>query len=421
MKRIFILFTIIQISRLIYADTDFGGSAEISALGLIPQNEYSSPTNPDNQIMQLGDVNINSSMLFRLDAWDDLTNFESMFKISYYPIGSLLYNPPAPGAELVKEMIDKVGENIISLDIYRLFIDFSLFENLTVSIGRKPYFIGYGYGWNPSDNLNPLKDPANPDAELKGLDSLSLLWSYENLLNLEVITALNKEIFKMGVNYSDLAFAANLSVILDGIELVTTSYLNLNDERSSKVNSLGFAFKKDLFGMGIYGELILLDGSRNQFILNSTPAYKEDLTTSFLVGAEYLFESDTNVVLEYYFNGEGYSRDERSSYEEFLELTYQTYGYPSVLHRDSNYTKQYLLLNINQSLYDYNTTLGLAAIYSIDSTNLMLAPTIELEISENMNIVITYSGQLDFVEDDLTEFELSPMKQMYNLSFKYSF
>lgn len=399
------------------AESDFYGSADISAIALIPVDNYNSLINPQNEYMNIRDLNISSSVIFRLDAYDEKSNLESMFKLNHYPIGTFLYNPSDPQSEVIRAMLMETGESIISLDIYRLYIDYSILENLNVSIGRKQFFMGYGYGWNPVDNVNPLKNPEDPDAELKGVDSISLEWNIENILNVRLLTALNREIFTQGVNYNEMIVSSDISLILEGLELLLTGSYNLQQERNNKVNSIGFGFKKDIFGLGVYSEAIVLDGSRNKFPEGLSTYYKEEIIYNFLFGFEYFFTSETNMIIEYYFNGEGYEREDRLNYRDFLQLT----GGLEILHRNSTYNRHYFLLNLAQPIYDLNTTLNFTSIYGIDSLNLILTPSVEVSISSNMDIKLSYYSTFDFIDDDLTESELSPIKHAFNINFKYSF
>ncbi|MGL1893693.1 MAG: hypothetical protein OCD02_18785 [Spirochaetaceae bacterium] len=396
MKKILLLIMFYLVS-ILYAETNFSGTSEIKAMGLIPIDDYDSLINPDNQVMNINDLCLLPSIQFKIESYDEYSNFESLFKVSNYPIGSLLYNMDPSLVSFVSE----TGEFITTFNILRLFIDYTPVDNLTLSVGRKSYFMGFGYGWNPVDNLNPQKNPENPDSELLGIDSISATWSYENLLNLRVVTALNQQLFEMGADYDDLGFGLDLSLILEGIEFLGTGYINLDEDNDLKENSVGIAVKKDLFGIGLYGEGIYLDYS--------------DYKINYLIGMEYLFETDTFVTVEYFYNDEGLNKEARLEYKTLLESD------PTPLYTSGYYTKQYLLLNISQSLYDYNSTLGLAAIYSIDSTNLMLSPSIDIDVSENMNLNLSYSGLMDFNEDDFTETDISPVKHIFSINFKYSF
>lgn len=337
-----------SLSICLWAETEFSGTAEITAMGLIPIDK----------------VTLTPSIIFRVDAWDEKTNFESLFKV--------------------------VNSESVSLDILRLFIDYSLLDNLAISIGRKPFLMGYGYGWNPVDNINSQKDPQNADSELRGVDSVSVQWNLLNLLDVRILSVIDY------TDFDDLSFAGDISLILNGIEFLTTGVYG-------DVNSIGLAFKKDIIGTGLYGEGIIY-------------FYDDEYKINYLIGGEYLFPTDTNVIVEYFYNDLGFDKDERLEYQAALaaeEDVEQITG--------SYYTKQYLLVNIAQSLYDFNTTISIGAIYSIDSKTLTMAPSVDLDISENMNINLSYFGIQDFIDDDFTESDLSPIKQGLGITFKYSF
>ncbi len=344
----FILIVVLSISVTLWGETEFSGTAEINSMGILP----------------LDKIILTPSIVFRVDAWDEKTNFESMFKAA-----------------------NSDDSESVTFDVLRLFIDYFFLDNLTISMGRKPFLMGYGYGWNPVDNINSKKDPSNPDSELKGIDSVSIQWNLLNLLDVRILSAIDY------TDFDDLSVAGDISLILNGVEFLATGVYG-------DVNSVGLAVKKDILGAGLYGEGIVL--------------FHDDYKFNYLIGLEYLFPTDTFVIAEYFYNDMGYDRDERLSLsllsiEEF-PLIYSSY-----------YTKQYLLINITQSLYDINTTIGLGAIYSIDSKTLTIAPSMDIDISENMNINISYFGIQDFVDNDFTEADMSPIKQGIGLTFKYSF
>lgn len=342
----FILIMLMSLSVTLWSETELSGTAEISSMGILPMDK----------------VILTPNLIFRVEAWDEATNFESMFKVT--------------------------NSESVSLDILRLYIDYYLLENLTISMGRKPFLMGYGYGWNPVDNINSKKDPGNPDSELNGIDSVSVQWNFLNLLDVRLLSAIDY------TDFDNLSFAGDISLILDGVEFLTTGVYG-------DVNSVGLAAKIDILGAGLYGEGIIL-------------FYDDNNKFNYLIGLEYLFPTETNVIAEYFYNCMGYDKDERLAFSllssEELPLIYSSY-----------YTKQYLLINITQSIYDFNTTISLGAIYSIDSKTLTIAPSVDIDISENMNMNISYFGIQDFVNDDFTEFDLSPIKQGLSLLFKYSF
>lgn len=412
------LIILILISYPVFTQTEFSGNAEVSITGLIPEDNYDSPVNPDNQY-GIKDFSMSPLIVFDISNYDDLTNFEAKFTLSSYPIGSLIQfmgqSADPQTQSLLGEYINQTGETINTFELERVFLDIMLTESLTFSVGRKPFLIGYGYGWNPTDNINPLKNPEDPNAELKGVDSLTLNLDM-GISTVRSILILNREILTQGTNYDHLAIASDINFYLDGLDLMFTGYYNFSEERSSKVNSAGAGFKVDILGIGFYGEGIVLDGSRN-LIPNKLgiPEYKEDPVFNILGGLEYVFETDTSAVLEYYYNGEGYDKDEREMYETYLKNA------PFPLHRSSNYTEQYLLLNLSQSLYDLNSTAGLTTIFSIDSQNLTLSPSYEISFSENTNIKFSYTGILNFNSDDFTERELSPIKNLFNMTITYAF
>lgn len=418
-KKILLIF--IFTTSYIFSETQFGGSAEISLLGNIRENDYSSIANPDN-INGVKDISISPSLIFDISNYDELTNFEGKFSLNSYPVGMIFYSLSQTEIEqnFLKEIFQETGESVNTFELERLFIDLQLLDSFSISLGRKPFLMGFGYGWNPTDNINPLKNPQDPNAELKGIDSVSGNFDF-GIAAINTVLILNKEIFTIGVDYNHLSLGSNISLYLDGLDIIVSGHYNFSDKRTPKVNSLAFGFKVDLFGIGLYGEAIILDGSRNKFPSSLTAEYKEDSLFNILVGAEYIFPTDTSLITEYYYNGEGYSKDERVDYRNYLISTTELYGMPDILHRSSNYSKHYFLLNISQPFYNINSTGNITTIYSVDTYNMTLTPQLSIDISENSNIELSYISLFDFTDSDLTEYNLIPMKNIFSASFKYAF
>lgn len=413
--KIFILSFLLSTSC-IFSETEFSGKVEVSLMALVPEGDYTTPTNPSN-VYGFKDFSMSPSLVFDISNYDDLTNFEAKFSLGSYPIGYTFKNLSPQDDEtqkLLDSYFETTGESINTFELERLFLDIQLIDNLAFSIGRKPYLLGYGYGWNPTDNINPLKNPEDPNAELKGVDSVSLNMDL-GVSTIRTILIVNKEIFTQGTSYEHLALAADINFYFDALDLILTGYYNFSNERTEKVNSLALGFKKDILGIGLYGEGIILDGTRNKFPDAGSANYKEDITFNLLGGIEYVFTTDTSAILEYYYNGEGFSKNDREAYNNLLKSS------PTPLHRSSNYTEHYLLLNLSQPFYNLNSTGNLAAIYSIDSTCLTVSPSYEISFSENTNIKLTYSGLFDFGSNDFTERDLSPIKNMFNLNISYVF
>ncbi|MBA7651504.1 hypothetical protein ES703_59323 [subsurface metagenome] len=62
----------------------------------------------------------------------------------------------------------------------------------------------YGYGWNPINFANPLKDPFDSDQELKGVDALTIRYYLGNLFTIKLAGIYREELFTNGVDYSNL-------------------------------------------------------------------------------------------------------------------------------------------------------------------------------------------------------------------------
>ncbi|MCK5154701.1 MAG: hypothetical protein KAQ93_10120, partial [Spirochaetales bacterium] len=169
MKRILLIIFITTVLLLpIFAQADFSGSADITFIGNIPESDdYNSLLNPGN-ILGIQDFVMMSALIAKLDAGDESTSFSAWFSMKEYPIGQGLLtaaylDPTQTGA--VYELVSASGDKIYTFDLMRLSANVYLTDNISMEIGRQSMLTGYGYGWNPIDFANPLKNPADPDAD----------------------------------------------------------------------------------------------------------------------------------------------------------------------------------------------------------------------------------------------------------------
>jgi len=176
-KILFIIITAAVILLPMFAQADFSGSADITFIGNIPESDgYDSLMNPGN-ILGIEDFVMMPSLIAKLDAGDESTTFSAWFSMKEYPIGQGLLAstyvsmqagyPDSLDYLYTSEFIAAAGDRIYSFDLMRLSANVYLTDNLSMEIGRQSMLTGYGYGWNPIDFANPLKNPADPDAELR--------------------------------------------------------------------------------------------------------------------------------------------------------------------------------------------------------------------------------------------------------------
>lgn len=397
------------------AETDFSGRADVTFTGLLPGKEYSSLLNPENAA-GLKELTVKGSFLFKTESWDENSEMGLWVKIKDYPVGTPLSLLSAPEqAGYITGFLTEYGDRINTLDIMRLYITWNTGDKGTLSLGRKQYLLGYGYGWNPADNVNSNKDPQNPDAEMVGVDSVIIEFSPLENLSLRLAGISSPGDFTEGIQYQDIRTAGDMLLSLQGVELLLAGVWEFNEENDS-VSSAAAAFKADLRGLGIYSEASFQKGSRNLFPADTGYQRKEQWLFTLLAGAEYTFPTETTVIAEYFLNGEGYDKRERENYAALLIDGNYFPGY-----KPGFWSRHYGLLNIFQSLYSLNSDFTLTALWSIDTQSLFIGPVWTWNISENSQLQFSYSGFFFFNDKEITEKQLLPMHNVFQVQAQYTF
>ncbi len=426
MKKIFLLYFITTVSLIpLFAQTDFSGSADIGIYANLPQaKSFSSILSRSD--LGVEDISMIPSFIAKLDAGDEKTSFSAWFSMKEFPIGQGLlaaaYSDPAQTGS-VFELVSATGDKIYSFDLMRLSANIYLTNNISMEVGRQSMLTGYGYGWNPVDFANPLKNPADPDAELRGVDAVSLRMYLNDVVSLKLFGMLPENLLSTGMDYEEIKPGGELTLNFPGMEIKLSGLWDYDSTEGSDAYTpaAGAAVMLDLFGIGVYGETAARRGSRNYFTDGiSLLTRKTDWLFSGLAGMEYTFESELYAVVEYFFNGEGYDKSERLDFKNTLKGTGPASDLMN-LYSPGYFSEQYILLNLMQPLYDIDTDLNLSAIYSLDSGALTVMPSVNYSFSGNFSVTMTYTGMFDLGNNDFNEITALPVRHILSSVFTYSF
>jgi hypothetical protein len=152
----------------------------------------------------------------------------------------------------------------------------------------------------------------------------------------------------------------------------------------------------------VHGEASLQKGTYRYYVNQTDPGYyefiqkrreSEQFYPKVLVGGQYTFSDNTNLILEYYHNQEGYSSSEWRDYFEFLKLGGERYKDESrcvsylllgnTYFNLTNFRQNYLFLRMSKpnimDLFEISSN----NIYNLDDASLL------------MNVKIDYQGMQD--------------------------
>jgi hypothetical protein len=405
---------------LLYAQIDVSGQAEISLqmLPVLPYtaDRFDSPVNPANA-GGIHDVNLDMAVTFKLDAGGEAGTLTLWLAVDPYDMAGLLLAAAAGDSLQGQAVAESLPvSDPAALSILRANIAWYIGQALVLRVGRQSMLTGYGYGWNPMDFTNPVKDPFDPKAELRGVDALSVLVYLGNLLSLKLAALLRPGDFTGGMDFGQLQGAAELSASLPALEVKLSGYYDHDSARGEDayVPALGAGFMADLAGAGFYGEAALLWGSRAWFAKDSLSVErKQGLLFSGLLGIQYTFASELSLITEYFHNGEGYSRPQRRLYREGLEAYAPDIpGEYLSMYRPGYFARHYLLLNLGYPLYALKANAELTACFSPDSLALAVMPALEIEVSGSLSVRASYMALASLGENRYDEASLSPARHI---------
>jgi hypothetical protein len=428
----FFVLLLVMIGAVAGAQISLSGEAN-AYLNVFPafpytSSRFDSPLNPGN-ISGIQDVALDTDVTFRLEAGRETGTLTLWLAVDPYRMGQLLL--AAASGDPVQQETVAGGLSVsdpAALSVLRANIAWYIGQAFVLRLGRQSMLTGYGYGWNPMDFANTAKDPFDPEAELRGVDALSLQFYLGNLFALKLSGIFRLDSFMTGADYQDLQVGAELTVSFPMLELKLSGYYDHDDiaGEDAFVPAVGAGFMFDLSGVGIYGEGALLWGGRVPAPIGvSMVERRDDLLACGLFGVEYTFASELRLIAEYFYNGEGYSLQERELYKESLEDQYLLSSYIpgeyAAIYRPGYFAKHYLLLNLGYPIYPWNTSVELSTYYSPDSSTLGIMPSAELEVSGSLSVRGGYMGMFSLQENRYDEAWFSPFKHVVELRLTYYF
>ncbi len=425
MKKIMMYTVLSVVTTFIWARTSISGTADIMADANIKDSGgYATLLNPGNAY-GIKDAAISSNLVVKLDSGDERSSFSAWFSLKEYPIGRGLLMASYDNDTqqfLVNDFSEYYGETIYSFELMQLNAVINISDNLYLEAGRQSMMTGYGYGWNPVDFADSRKDPSDPEAELLGVDSISLKGFFGSTVSFNIY-ALSPSSGLGGLNYEDILPGGEITLSFPGLELLFSGIWDYDsvDGSDCYTPAAGSAFKLDVLGAGLYGEASLRKGSRNYFIDGSSPGRKSSMLWSGLLGVEYTFSSELSIITEYFYNGEGLNSSERDDFRTYISSQPSESSEILNMYIPGYFSKQYLLLNLMQPLYEINTAVSVSALYSIDSGALMVMPEISMDLSGNLSAALVYTGLFSLIKEEFNDIDEIPVKHTVRFKITYNF
>ena len=211
--------------------------------------------------------------------------------------------------------------------------------------GKKNLRWGKGYAWNPVNFLDRTKDPNDPELSLEGniMATLDYIRSFDGPLKTFAFTPILFPVYDhinddSGVN-NRLNVAGKVYLLWYDTDL---DFIYVAD--GSRTARMGMDFSRNITtNLEIHGELAQIRDYQQRFV-DAGGIVQTDTrdAVSGLLGLRYLTANDLTAIIEYYYNGTGFSADEMNNYFGLIRRGYQLYnatGNASLLTNAQNLTQ----------------------------------------------------------------------------------
>lgn len=209
-------------------------------------------------------------------------------------------------------------------DIYEAYARIKPNKNTTIDLGKQLSLWGKGYAWNPAGFINRPKDPNDPQEALEGYITaeLDLIKSFDSSLrNIALTTVLLPVYSGLNDDFGDqdnVNLAAKLYLLYRNTDIDFLFFTG-----NSRSTRIGADFSKNIrTNFEIHGEASFISSEKKLLLLaDGTTRQEENDVFKGLLGLRYLTENDLTTTIEYYYNGNGYTEEERTLfYERVAEL-----------------------------------------------------------------------------------------------------
>ncbi|MEW6666368.1 MAG: hypothetical protein AB1512_14255 [Thermodesulfobacteriota bacterium] len=319
-------------------------------------------------------------------------------------------------------------------ELYEGYASLKPSSSFTLDAGKKTMKWGKGYAWNPVAFVDRPKDPDDPAQNLEGffVASADYIRSFEGPLKTFSFTPALVPVYgDMNEDFGEahhVNVAAKLYFLFYDTDL---DFMFLGG--GSKPTRYGMDFSRNLTSnFELHGELAWIkDFEKASLDQGGTPEQSD--VWSYLIGLRYLTERETTYILEYYYNGTGFTEEEMEDYFTLVDRGYDAFlttGRDTLLRRAQQLTqsgygranpmKSYLYLRISQKdpfdiLY---FTPAITWIANVDDKSFSVAP--EIVYTGITNLDLRLKGTV-LVGDESSEFGEKQNDYRIELRVRYYF
>ncbi|HRU29949.1 MAG TPA: hypothetical protein P5082_13340, partial [Treponema sp.] len=300
-----------------------------------------------------------------------------------------------------------------NLQIFELFSDFTWNDGAYFRFGKHTVKWGVGYFFSPADvlNLTPI-DVTDPTAQREGPISLRALvpipgtqnnlWGYLLLPGaLPADTNSGSGTTSTGsFKPEDLGYAGKAEFLIGNFEVGFGGFYQQDRAPRLMATATGSLGRFDLFG-----EAVASWGNDRTYVTNISPISTTPISTETRDGvwyfqgtAGFLYtarDGYTTIAAQYYYNGEGYSYDERKSLVDqfyLLPQAQQDYLAPALVGALYGASQHYGALSVSRSeLFIKDLSASVLVMANLADLSGFINPSIQYRVFKYMNLSISPS------------------------------
>jgi hypothetical protein len=330
-----------------------------------------------------------------------------------------------------------IGENKSEFEniLDELYLEINPSESLFFNLGKENITEGVGYAWNPTDFLAGLegidqaKDTREKREEREGVICLKSEYFLPHL----TLTAVASPRMESWGQKAEARALVRVYALMKDVDFSLIAYAE-----EKKRPKLGLNLSSTIGeSLEVHGEASLQKGTYRYYLNQTDPGYyefiqknkeSEQLYPKVLVGGQYTFSDNTNLILEYYHNQDGYSSSEWRDYSEYLKFCGERYEDESLYFSyllmgnayfdPTNLRQNYLFFRLSKPNILDLLEISSNNVYNLDDASLL------------MNVKVDYQGMQDlslyflgnfFLGDGDSEFGMFYQSYTFSAGVEYFF
>ncbi len=310
-------------------------------------------------------------------------------------------------------------------EISELYWSFSVAPWLDLQAGRKIEKWGTGYAWNPTGVVNPAKNPSDPNdrrSAFRGVDMLGAdLFLKGWNVSLLAVPQFDWQ-KKSGRFLDDAGWAARAYKLVRDVDLSLTF-----SGGSGLPNHQGVSFAR-VFGnaLELHGEVAAFQDSLRIVSSDGGLQAKRQHAAQILLGGQYTFPQNANLIAEYFHSGSGLSPREWDRFREevrYGQQALESQNSMPLLQQNRRFSllrmgRDYSFVRASWPIRLNKLEAELLAITSLRDGSSMIRPGITWKFHPNWSL---YWLQSQFMGGSATEFGHLQVKSSSDFGLRFSF